>query len=332
LKKLWLLLLLGGCTTVENDPSTNFKIPLLRTQIDFQPPDSGERIRLIARETKIYEKRLAELEDRQGGLDAKREILFQEISQFFPECKRQRHCLAAVAKGTTARFERYQEISKSLVELDRQVVVVDSELALWKRRYELRVRSLYNRYLAHELLRLPDLNPKIRQITAHSLEALPDRRSITYRLLQLADPLFVPEVVGDLQFRMMNRPVDQAAILATFDVRLEEKTSGSAPNRYLVTFLINTYQQDPQFYEKDFLREWSRLLSEPGQAELKRQTFCGIYSLAGPTLAPKLSVAKAKNCAETRLRHETVQEGKFDDRFEPSNWIIPLTFTRADAR
>jgi len=329
-KKIWLLLLLAGCTTVENDPTTNYEQPLLRTQIDFQPPDSGERIRLIARETKIFEKKEAELADKQGGLDARREILFDEVSQFFPECKRQRHCLAAVAKGDTKKFERYQEIIKSLNELDRQVVEVDAEIALWKRRYELRVRALYNRYLVHELLQAAAWNPYIRNITAHSLEAFPDRRAIVNRLLQLADPNFVPEVVGDLQFRMMNRPVDEAAVLATFDVTLKNQERGK-PSRYFVTFLVNTYQQDPQFYGKEFLREWSRLLSEPGQPELKGQVFCGVYSLAGPTLAPKISIAKAKNCAEPRLRHQAARDDRFDDRFDPSNWLVPLTYTRADS-
>lgn len=321
--------LLLACTTVENDASTNYNIPLLKTQIDFQPPDSGERMRLISRETKIFEKKETELKERLAGLDAQREILFTEIADYFPECKRQRHCMAAVAKGDVKRFERYNEISKTLVELDRQVVNVDADLSLWRRRYELRVRSLYNRYLAFELLQTPKWNSKVREVLVHSLEAYPDRRALTYRLIKIGDQDLVPTMVGDLEFRMMSKPIDEAAILASFDVRLHpDREKGGPPERYLVTYLINSHQLDPQFYEKTFLKEWSRRLSDSGQSQLKKETFCGIYSIASPMLAPKLSGVKSAFCTQQRVKRQAAKADSFDDRFDPENWLVPITYTR----
>lgn len=328
-----LALFLAGCTTVESDTSTNYEIPLLRTQIDFQPPDRNERIRLIAREKKIFDAREIILKDKLAGVEAERDIIYEEIADLFPDCKRQRHCLASLAKGGVTRFERYNEVSGRLIAADRQVVEAEADLALWQHRYDLRIRAIYNRYLVYELLRAPEWNSRIQQITVHSLEAFPNRRSLSYRLAELGDPGFVPTLLGDLEFRMMGKPVDEAAVIASFDIRLypDPLRPGDA-SRFFVNFLVNTYQLDPQFYEKGFLKEWSRRFTGTEKDLLLNEIYCGIYSIAGDFLAPRLSYSKAKPCAEQRVRMQTLRRDKFDERLSPENWILPVTYTRADGK
>jgi hypothetical protein len=324
-------LLLGGaaCTSIENDPSTHDVTSAFTTQIDFQPPSREERIRRIGVEERIYQDKTKPLLAQKDQLEAERLALYKEVESEFPECGRQKHCNSKMVRGDVKKFERYNQISVGLREIDRKIIDVEADLAQWKYRHDLRVRALYNRYLVHEFLKLPKQTRDIPEVTVHSLEKFNDRKSLSYRLLRYStDKDFYPSQVGDLDFRMLGKAVDEAAVIATFYITARESLDPSRKlARYLVTFLINTHQLDSQFYERDFFAEWATLLTEDQQKKLREKVLCTPYSIASNTLAPKMSPGKVKPCAEARAIMQAKRD-IYTDRMDPTNWMVPVTYFR----
>jgi hypothetical protein len=312
------LALACACTTVENDPTTNSAVALYQTRVDFMPPSRSERIAQIAHEDRVLADKEASLQAKMDTLHKEREALFESLSAKFPECRSQKHCLSFLTKGDAKQFEDFREARTVLGKVDAEIGEAESTLALWRRRRDLRVRSIYNRYLVKEVLGAAKLDERIDYILVHSAEAFPDRQSISRRLVALSGPNVVPMLVGDLDFRMMNKPVDEAAVLLTLDVRLK------AGGRYLSTLLVNTHQLDPQHYERGFQQAWARKFA---QADLLRQeTYCGLYSIASPMLVGKLGPAKAKPCQDMREAIQALDANRFREANSPDNWMIPVSF------
>jgi hypothetical protein len=330
-----LLFLVAGfssaCTTIENDPTTASPRPLFSTRVDFEPPNQEKRDQFLEVDRRITQAKLAEIQTRIDGLDAERARLFAEIRQDFPECENQGHCISDLAKGSIKRFERYREIHKLIGGVDLQLAEVQNEFDRWKRRGELRERAIYNRYLVAEMLKTKGFHPNIENILVHSLEAFPNRESLSRRLIQLIDPWLVPAIVGDLNFQMMGKPIDEAAVIATFDVLLFRRDNLPA-ERFLITFLVNSYQLDPQFYEKEFLKLWSKRLAEPGQKRLSEEVFCGLFSIASETLLPRLDAAKGKTCRAERMAQRDLQATKYLERIKTESWLLPIHYVNATKR
>lgn len=308
----------GACTTVENDPTTNSAVALYQTRVDFMPPSREERISQIAHEDRVFAEKQASLQAKMDTLHKERDALFESLAAQFPECRSQKHCLSFLTKGDTKRFEDFREARTVLGKVDAELGEAEATLEIWRRRRDLRVRSIYNRYLVKEVLGAAKVNPRIAEILVHSAEAFPDRESISRRLVSLAGPDVVPMLVGDLDFRMMNKPVDEAAVLLTLDVRL---TSGV---RYLSTLLVNTHQLDPQFYERGFQQAWAKKFAEV--EVLRQETYCGIYSIASPLLLAKLGHAKAKPCQDMRETIQALDAARFAEANRPGNWMMPVSY------
>ncbi|RZA00670.1 MAG: hypothetical protein EOP11_18050 [Proteobacteria bacterium] len=324
------LAFLTGCTTIDTDPSVLYTAPLYRTQIDFQPLKRETLVTQTQYEAQDYERRKAPLEDELGGVAARRKELYDRVEGDFADCRHQRHCLDKLSRGNEARFERYNKIVQGVHDLDRRAGELDNQLKLLARRFDLRERALYNRFLVNEILLTKWEHPRIQEILVHSLEAYPTRRELSHRLARLSDPDIVPTLYGDLNFSMMGKPVDEAAVLATFDVRVAPTKERSDPVRYLITFLVNTHQRDPLAYSKGFLRAWAFRLGEPGLRTLKEGVFCGIYSIAGLTLVDKLSSSKVKPCTPVRFKNQGLSAANVLERNDPEAWFLPVAFGDAN--
>jgi hypothetical protein len=318
-------LALSACTTIDNDLSTGLA-PVYRTRVDFDPPSREERIRQVQFEKKVLARKEAELEPRIESLRAEREELYASLAARFPECRSQRHCLSrSLTQGSIAKFEEFRGARKKLGELDAALATAEDELALWRRREGLRERAIYNRYLVREFLAVPKADPRILKVMVHSLEAFRDRRSLSLRLIELADPTLVPALVGELDFSLLGKPVDEAAVIATLQVAV---AAGNEVENYLLTLLVNTHQTDPQAYEEAFLRAWASYLGEPNQVALRELTFCGIPSIASPLLLGRLNLAKTKNCGPKRDRRQLKSGVPSVEVNSPTNWLIPVSYSR----
>lgn len=312
------LVLASACTTVENDPTTNSAVVLYQTRVDFMPPSRAERVAQIATEDRVLADKEASLEAKMATLHKEREALFEDLAAKFPECRSQKHCLSFLTKGSAKQFEDFREARAVLGKVDAEIGEAESTMALWRRRRDLRVRSIYNRYLVKEVLGAAKMDDRIDQILVHSAEAYPDRQRLSRRLVGLAGPNIVPTMVGDLDFRMMNKPVDEAAVLLTLDVRLR------AGDRYLSTLLVNTHQLDPQFYEQSFQQAWAKKFAQPEL--LRRETYCGIHSIASPMLLAKLGPGKAKPCEDRRAAIQALDASRFKEANSPDNWMVPVSY------
>jgi hypothetical protein len=317
-------LVLASCTTVENDSSTNSLAPLYRTRVDFMPPSRAEREQQLAYEKEVASRKGQELEDRIDRLSAEREKLYAEIAAKFPECRHQAHCLSDLTRGSAKRFEEYRDARLPLAQLDSEIAEAKARKEKWEGRYALRERAIYNRYLSREMLGVSKVDSRIKEILVHSLEVYPDRYSLSRRILEFGAPQVEPTYLGDLNFQMLGQPVDEAAVLATYRVT----TRGSGKERsYLVTFLVNTHQLDPQAYERGFLEYWAKRLGEPGQPSLRNDIYCGVYAIASPLLLAKIGPAKAKPCASARDKLQALDSHRYLDANRPDAWFLPIAYT-----
>ncbi|MGZ3695625.1 MAG: hypothetical protein ACXWQO_16055, partial [Bdellovibrionota bacterium] len=180
--------------------------------------------------------------------------------------------------------------------------------------------------LVNEILQLPKVDNRLLKVTVHSLEAFDSRRPLSQRLLTLADYDAVPANWGDLNFHMLGKPVDEAAVLAAFDVLILSPDQGKQKyERYLINFLVNVQKPDELGYEFGFLKYWAGLFAETEQKTLRQKAVCSLYSIAGETLAAKLASDKANLCALERNRHQVPQVA---EHIMPEEWLIPISYAR----
>lgn len=327
LLSIFLAIALVSCTNIDLDKSTNYFPAAIRTQIDFQPPHREERLRRIGQEQAIFERDAAPIRQEIAKLTEERGVLFQEVEKEFPQCRKQKHCLSQMVRQDIKKFERFNEISVGLREFDRQLIEQEAQLSLLEYRKNLRARALYNRYLVHEFLQLPKQSRQILNLRAHSLETFQDRKSLSYRILRLIrEEGYIPAVVGELDFQIWGKPIDEASVLATFDVTVRDSQDPKdLPAKYLVTFLINSHQLDAQAYESNFYKTWLKLLAEEGQETLRGQVICGGYSIASPFLAARLDPRTSRPCAERRSLLQTKSFFNYE-KGRPENWMIPVAY------
>lgn len=323
-----LLGILSGCTTVETDRSTLALPSAIRTHVTFEPLDRAQANHYISLENHIYKKNADPIREEIAALQGGRKERYDEISREFPECGRQRHCQSQLSRGGVKRFERFNDLSKEILEYDKKLVELEASLGEWGRRRELRTRAILNRFVVHEVLQIPKTETKFQGLLVYSLESFDTRKQMSYHLMRYGgDEQLVPAVVGDLDFRMFGMPIDEAAVIATFEVYLMPRyNEPRAPTRYIVTMLVNTHQLDLRVYDKDFMREWGNKLAEPFQEALREQVFCGMYSIASQTLLPRLPRGRADRCAEARMRVQPKEGQSFGNRFPPDSWMLPLSY------
>lgn len=323
-----LLVAVTGCSTVADD-RVNMHLPsAIHTRITFEPLDREQAQRYLEAERQLYKQNTDPMVERRQAVARGREERYAEIRREFPECDRQTHCMAHVSKGDVKKFERYNDLTKEINAYDTELVELDTAIRDWKTRLELRTRAILNRFVVHEVLQLPSVERHFQGIQPYSLESFETRRQASLSLMRFAptDDLR-PELLGDYDFRMLGRPVDEAAVIATFEVYLMPPLNDQKqPTRYLVSMLVNTHQLDLRFYDKDFLRPWAEKLVEPFQNALRQEAFCGLYSIAGETLAPRLELSRPKRCAEQRSLMRSLDAVKFPDRFTPDRWLLPIGY------
>lgn len=325
--------LFAGCVSSNVDIDRNtLNVPLaVKTRVTFEPLSREKANRYIEAERHTFRVNTAALKERLEGLVAGRKERYDEVEREFPECSKQRHCTSSLSRGAVQRFERYNELSKEILEYDRRIIELEASLKEWERRLELRTRAIVNRFVVNEVLQVPKAQAETRfqAILVWSLESFDNRRQLSNYLFRYAGMEMAPLVLGDLDFRMLGEPIDEAAVIASFDVYLHPLyNEPRAPTRYVVTMLVNTHQLDMRYYDKDFLREWGARLAEPFQEQLREEVFCGLYSLASDTLVPRLEQNRARRlkCADKRALMRTKQSGRFADRFAPGIWMLPLAY------
>lgn len=327
MKHVWLFLFLPACaaSVAERDVSTNFSQAVYQTRIDFQPLAPGERDLQWAVEDKFFERNSAPLREKLDAVAGERDALYAQLAEIFPHCQRERHCLASVVRAGADRLEKAVAARRELLVLDGRGVELEAEIKLLERRRELRRRAIFNRYLVHELLQVSKAGGDIQSVTAHSLEAFPLRRPLLERLAWMAEPTGGPALYGDLQFRMMSQAVDEAAVLATFDVQLAPgRVPAGVASRMLVTFLVNAHQLDPHRYTAGFQRAWAQRFGASSRRQLVEGVFCNLYAIAGETLAARMGAAKAKTCAPQRIQQQARGSAVFQQRQDPGYWILPI--------
>jgi len=327
LRFVLLATLLVSCTNINLDKSTNYFPASIRTQIDFQPPHREERLRRIGQEQALFNRDTAPFRQEIERLTEERTNLFREVEKEFPQCRKQKHCLSQMVRQDVKRFERYNEVTVGLRNYDRQLIEQEAKLALLEYRKNMRVRALYNRYLVYEFLQLQKQSRQILNMRAHSLEAFQDRKSLSYRILRLLkDETYFPAVVGELDFQTWGKPIDEASVLATFDIVVRDSQDPSdLPSRYLVTFLINSHQLDTQAYESHFHKAWVKLITEKEQKTLRGQVLCGGYSIASPFLAARLDPRTSRPCTERRALMQTKSFFNYE-KSNPEHWMIPVAY------
>lgn len=321
-------LLCVACATVESDHSSNDPLAMVRTRIDFSPISRPEREKLLQYEKHSLEKNTAPIQEELTEVTEARNNRYNEIKDKFPACHSQKHCISTLSHGNVKKFELYTQLTKSLQEIDIRLIGLQADLAAWKNRYELRTRAIHNRFLVHELLQIWKVDPRIAKISVHSLEAYESRRQLSLRLLQLAGQDLEAATWGDLNFRMFGRPVDEAAVLASFDIWLSADASGNAGRlgeRFVVNFLVNSYQADALVYDNGFMKYWANLFAERQQRGLREKALCATFSIANETLAPRLSSTKGKTCGVERSRLQAAVKGGY---VAPEDWLLPLGYFR----
>lgn len=320
-------LLLTGCATAGNDRTTLSLPNAVHTRVTFEPLDREQAQRYLLAEKQFYKIHTDPMIERRDALARGREERFHEIRREFPECDRQRHCLQHVSQGDVKKFERYNDLTKELNRYDSEILEIDSALRDWQNRLDLRTRAILNRFVVHEVLQIPTVEPRLQSMLVYSLESFETRRQVSLDLMRYGSEDLEPELLGDFDFRMLGRPVDEAAVIATFDVYLATPRNDSEqPTRYVVTMLVNTHQLDLHFYDKDFLKSWAAKFVEPYQLTLKQAAYCGMYSIAGNTLASRIGGLRPRRCAESRAEMRNSDSEKFLDRFPPDKWMVPLGY------
>jgi len=318
-----------GCTTVDTDRTTMALPTAIRTQVTFEPISRENATRYIEAERHILKTNVAPMREEISGLQAGRKERYDEISREFPECGRQRHCQSRISRGNVKRFERFNDLAKEILEYDKRLVNLESSVLEWERRFDLRHRAILNRFLVHEMLQLPEFENRFQAILVYSLESFDTRKQLSQHLLRYSgDEELFATMLGDLNFRMLGRPVDEAAVIATFEVYLMPRyDEPRAPTRYVISMLVNTHQLDLRHYDKDFVKEWSAKLVEPFQEVLRQDVYCGMYSIASETLLPKLDGRKKlKSCVGRRVRMQAKEADQFKDRFHPGASMLPLAY------
>ncbi len=323
-----LVLALSACTTVDTDRTTLDMPVSIRTQVTFEPLTREKATRFIEAERHIFKENTDPMKAEKKAIEDGRKERWDEVAREFPECGRQRHCTSGISRGDVKRFERFNDLNKEILEYDRRIVVLEAAIRDWERRLELRTRAIINRFIVYEVLQLPEHEKRLQGLLVYSLESFDTRKQISYHLLRYGgDNNMVPAVVGDLDFRMLGRPIDEAAVIATFEVYLMPLyNEPRAPTRYIVTMLVNSYQLDLRQYDKDFMLDWGAKIAEPFQEELRQQVFCGLYSISSDTLWPRLAANRTKRCSEPRARMQAKYAEKFNDRFPANSWMLPLAY------
>lgn len=324
-------LLLASCASVESDMSSNDRLSLVRTRVDFNPITRPEREKLIQFEARALETATAPIKAELAEVAKARKARYEQIKGQFPDCEKQKHCISTLARGNVKDFERYNELTKTLRGFDLKTIELEASIRAWQNRYELRTRSINNRFLVHEILQLPKVEPRLSSVMVHSLQAFDSRRPLSERLLRLADNDAVATTWGDLNFTMLGRPVDEAAVIATFDVFLNRNPEIKDQNvgeRFVLSFLVNSQNADSLSYDAGFLRFWAGLFVEREQRRLREKALCALYSIAGDTLVPKLSDARASSCAMERARMQSLPKTR---QFGAEEWLLPIGYFHVQA-
>ena len=320
-------LLLASCTTMEADRTTLSLPKAVHTRVTFEPLDREQAQRYLLGEKQSFKVHTQPMTERRESLARGREERYAEIRREFPECGRQRHCLQHISTGDVKKFERYNDLTKELNKYDSEIIEIDTALRDWQNRLELRSRAILNRFLVHEVLQMPSVEPHLQGVLVYSLESFETRRQVGVNLMRYSSEELEPQLLGDYDFRMLGRPVDEAAVIATFEIYLTTpRNDFNQPTRYVVTMLVNTHQLDLRFYDKDFLRPWAAKFVEAYQPTLRTEAYCGLYSIAGQTLAPRMGSQQARRCAEVRTEMRNTDAAKFPDRFTPDRWLLPLGY------
>lgn len=319
---------LVSCSIAESDRSSFDPLAMARTRIDYNPIPRPEREKLIEYEKIVLAQKTEPFRQELAQVSAARAKRYEEIKDQFPNCEKQKHCLSTLVRGKEKDFERYNQLSRSLQEFDRQTIEIEAKIRAWESRYELRTRAIHNRFLVHQITQIPKVDPRIAHVAVHSLEAFDSRRAVSDRLLRLADFDTVATTWGDLNFRMLGRPVDEAVTVAAFDVWLA-KPEGKAlrhGDRFVVVFLVNSFQADALAYDTAFLKFWGQLFVEDQQKAFRERAACALYSIAGDTLAPKLAAIKADVCVKARAKMQARAT-----RYDAEDWLLPISYFKVQA-
>ena len=330
---LFFSFILVGCTNFETDRTTNYSKQIYDTRIDAEALGRKERTDAVLWENYYYKRNSEALKKELEPLLVQRKPIVDQLLAKYPECRKQKYCASELTHTSVKRMEDYNRESQKLRRLDFQIVDIENKLADLKEVHGVNIRRLYNRFLVGELSRIREHQPRIKNLYLHSLQMFNSRGAVSRKLLTYADQNIVAAQMGDLDFRMLGKAVDEGAILLTLDVHLNEQLMlPTDPPRYLITLLVNTHQLDELEYDTDFLKEWSKQLAIPGMEQLRKAVYCGLYTIAGSTLASKMQLGKLAYCRWQRAEMQNLHADQFLDRFPPERWLLPISFVQVEPK
>jgi hypothetical protein len=325
-----LLVGLFSCAPIEQRDHTQlFREPYFETRLDFQPLEGERRNLALDFEEKWHLERLEPLRKTMKELQGFRAGIFERMEDIVPECGKDPHCVSRFTTVDYQRMEKFSVVNRELVKVQGEIAELQGKIDFLELRWSMRKRAIHNRFLVSEILRAKAQMPRIQNLLVHSLEAYPSRRDLMMRLVQLSHSDWRAKVVGDLDFRHLGEPIDESAVLATFTVELvaDEKSKEKAAREYSFTVLVNTFQEDPKGYTEGMLRNWAQRLGEPERETLRWEAYCGLYSLASESFAPRLlDRLRFRFCRDRRREMQRQRKEEFQDRFNPTNWIVPLAY------
>ena len=328
MKLVWLCLLsLVACSrVVDVNHATNELAISYDTTVNAEPLSRAERIRLLDLEAYRHRTSFDALEKKRVLLQAEHDRQFAVIEKEFPECNHQLHCNSDLFRGTIERVTKYNQLISILRQGDFELFEVMRQIKKENARHDLVDRNIYNRFLAHEILDVPQSYPFFNRFMVHSLEVFSNHQEFVNRMLQFSGDV-KPKIRGDLVFTMLGQEIDDAAVFLTLDLIPFFPGSGEQrQRRYLLTVLINSHHLDPQFYEKNFIREWASTLWVADRTRLKKEAYCGFYSIAASTLLDQFSKAQHYQCDELRAILHDKTRIDFVEHMATHEWLLPIAY------
>lgn len=323
------LVILSACAGVPRaeDPTLFSSDVAFNTRLTFEPLAREQAEQYIREEQAYYHTNTDPLKERVAGLERGRAERYKEVYREFPECKHQKHCVGQLSKGSVESFERYNELAKDIHAYDKQLIELNATINEWNYRLTLRERNILNRYVVHQVLQIPNLNSAIQGVLVYSLEGYTSRKQMGQALFRFAGKDLSPQVIGDLDFRMFRLPVDEGALIAAFEIYMNPNPAyPQAPTRFVVAFLVNARRLDFDLYDEPFFKELGTYLADPVQTKIRIGAYCGLYSIANETLAPRFDNMRPKRCAESRSFIQNTTLNRFLETVTPDSILLPLGY------
>ncbi len=323
---------LAACSSsaIEQGQANNSLTLAYNTKVNAEPISQSERIRLLDLEAYRHRTAFEPLEKKRIALQAEHDRQFAIIEKEFPACHHQNYCDSDLFHGSFEKVTRYNELVSILRRSDFALFEVEKQIKEENYRHDLVSRNIYNRYLVHEILEIPQKYPFFNRFMVQSFEVFAHKKEFTNRILQFAGKV-QPKIRSDLIFSTFGQEIDDGSVLLTLDIIPFFPGHDITPPHYLLTVLINTHQLDPQLYEKNFLKDWASSLWTADRSELKKEAYCGFYAIAADSIMNQFSIAQKNACSDLRDLLHGNSRVPFAEHMSTHEWLLPLAYLELES-